>query len=160
MTGAFAEMVGHNAVWIGTLNTGILLLSSFTMALAVHAARERHWTRVRLFLWLTVLCGTAFLGLKAYEYALHYSEGLVPGLRWSPEGGAHPQLAMALLFYYLMTGLHAVHMLVGLGACVVLAWMARRGRLRYHMPVENAGLYWHLVDIFWCFLYPMFYLMR
>ena len=162
--------------FVGALNTGVLLCSSLTMALAVHAAQmgSRKW--VVNWLLITVVFGTAFLGVKAYEYNHLIHEHLFPRAdtfdapRHDHETGVTkpphfpPELRRpAQLFYSLyfgMTGLHALHMVIGIGVILVVAWQAWRGRFspEYHNPVEMTGLYWHFVDIVWIFLYPLLYL--
>ena len=151
---AWAEGSRHQYLIAGTINTAVLLSSSLAVALAVHEAEEDRWRRVFWLLITTVVLGLGFLGVKFYEYYLHYVHHAVPGVRFAH--GAH--VALFYVFYYAMTGLHAVHMLVGLGVMITLAVLVRTGRLRKHVTIEMGGLYWHLVDIFWVFLYPLFYL--
>jgi cytochrome c oxidase subunit 3 len=155
---AWMEGSHHNDIVLGTINTGVLLVSSLTMALAVHAAAEEHWNTVVGFLGGTMGLGVLFLGIKFYEYYLHYEHHLVPGIRFAPEQGPAPHMELFMFFYFGMTGLHALHMLIGLGVVGVLAVLAWRRRLKFHMPVEITGLYWHLVDIVWVFLFPLLYL--
>ena len=154
-------------VLIGGINTVVLLASSLTMALSVHAARVGRQQMLMTCLTLTIVLGATFLGLKVRRI-LPRLPGL-PGARvgfrpgeWTeltpPANPQHVQLLLA--FYYIMTGLHAVHMLVGMGLLVWLVLRARRGTLtpvRY-MAVEVIGLYWHFVDIVWIFLLPLLYL--
>jgi cytochrome c oxidase subunit 3 len=157
-------------ILIGSVNTIVLLSSSLTMALSVHAARVGRQEMLMTCLLLTILLGGTFLGFKALEYYKDYEEKLVPGLAFEPgewtkvegaNGPVHPQrVALMLVFYYVMTGLHAVHMIVGMGLLVWLVLEARKRLLtpvRY-MPVEIVGLYWHFVDIVWIFLLPLLYL--
>jgi cytochrome c oxidase subunit III len=109
-----------------------------------------------------MLLGLVFLGIKGYEYALEYHEGLVPTLHFAYTGPHAPQVKLFMIFYFVMTSLHALHMLIGLSlltVLVVLAWR-RRFSTTYHTPVEVIGLYWHFVDIVWIFLYPLLYLVR
>lgn len=155
---AWVEGSNHNDILLGTLNTCVLLISSLTMALAVHAAEEDLWGTSVGFLGATLILGTLFLGIKFYEYYVHYEHHLVPGLRFNLEQGPAPHVELFMFFYFVMTGLHAVHMLIGLGVVGVIAFQAWRRRLSFHMPVEMAGLYWHLVDIVWVFLFPLLYL--
>ena len=154
-------------VLIGSINTLVLLSSSLTMALSVHATRVGRQQMLRTCLLLTILLGGTFLCLKALEYYEDYRENLVPVLRFEPgewtemHPPANPQhVQLMLVFYYIMTGLHAVHMLVGMGLLIWLVLRARKGELtpvRY-IAVEVVGLYWHFVDIVWIFLLPLLYL--
>jgi cytochrome c oxidase subunit 3 len=154
-------------VLIGAINTVVLLSSSLTMALSVHATRVGRQQMLLTCLGLTILLGGTFLGLKAVEYYKDYEDKLVPGLAFDPgewtsqTPPADPgRVQLMLAFYYIMTGLHAVHMLVGMGLLIWLLVRARRGALtplRY-MAVEVVGLYWHFVDIVWIFLFPLLYL--
>jgi cytochrome c oxidase subunit 3 len=157
-------------ILIGSINTIVLLSSSLTMALSVHAARVGRQQMLLTCLGLTILLGGTFLGLKVVEYYEDYKEKLVPGLAFEPgewtkveggEGPVHPQyVKLMLVFYYIMTGLHAAHMIIGMGLLVWLVMRARAGMLtpvRY-MAVEVVGLYWHFVDIVWIFLLPLLYL--
>jgi len=150
----------HLDISLGTLNTAVLISSSLTMALAVHAAQVgRRQILVRCLL-LTMLLGLAFLGIKGYEYVHKYHESLVPGVRFSAAGPYATEMEVFLVLYFIMTGLHALHMVIGLGLLAVLVVLAGRGVLsaEYHTPVEAIGLYWHFVDIVWIFLYPLLYL--
>jgi cytochrome c oxidase subunit 3 len=157
-------------ILIGSVNTIVLLSSSLTMALSVHATRVGRQQMLLICLLLTILLGGTFLGFKVLEYYKDYKENLVPVLAFDPgewtqvegeQGPVQPQrVQLMLVFYYIMTGLHAVHMIVGMGLLVWLVIEARRGLLtpvRY-MPVEVIGLYWHFVDIVWIFLLPLLYL--
>jgi cytochrome c oxidase subunit 3 len=172
---AFAAAGGHLNRWLGAFNTLVLLTSSYTMALAVHWARLGDNRRVVRFLLLTVLLGGAFLGIKAYEWTHEITHGLVPGSTFRHDLFPAPAHAEELgpssfsqhaelfyLAYFLMTGLHATHMVVGLGLLLSLVAGARRGRFTplYNTPVDMVGLYWHFVDIVWIFLFPLLYLIH
>ncbi len=135
-------------VWIGALNTAVLLTSSAVVALAVHAARESLVRTTRILLVVAAVLGLVFLGIKAFEYMTEYREGLL-----LPPVGV-PRLFMDL--YLVSTGLHALHVTVGAVLLVVVAGVASRRAV----VVENAGLFWHLVDAIWVFLYPVLYLAR
>ncbi len=150
----------HMDFWLGTVNTAILLLSSLTMALAVRAIRERHRGVVRN-LSLTWILGASFLGIKFYEYYRHWKENLVPGPGFEYKGAHEQAVELFVSFYYVMTGMHAFHMLIGLAVVGWLIVMTARGRINQHQyaPIFVAGLYWHFVDIVWIFLYPAFYLL-
>jgi cytochrome c oxidase subunit 3 len=147
-------------LFFGTLNSIILLTSSFTMALAVAAAKENRRRSVAPFLALTILLGGAFLVVKGFEYHKDIVDQLVPGAYFNPELPTSSQMFFWL--YWTMTGLHGIHICVGLGVLAVMWWRARRGQFSsaYHTPVELTGLYWHFVDIVWLFLYPLLYLVQ
>jgi cytochrome c oxidase subunit 3 len=132
------------------------------MALAVQRAQLGQRRPSMLFLALTALLGAVFLGLKAYEYASHIREGLVPGPGWRYEGPHSAAVQIFVFLYFAMTGLHAVHLTVGVILVAILLVLAWRGRFSaaYHTPVEIVGLYWHLIDIVWVFLFPLFYLVE
>jgi cytochrome c oxidase subunit III len=158
---AFGHASVHLDVHLGTFNTAVLIASSLSMALAVHAAQtDRRGRTIGAWLVVTMILGSTFLGVKGYEYAHKFHEGLVPGPAFTYAG---PDAAQAQLFfsiYFILTGLHALHMVIGIG---LLAWLLRealRGRYdaAYHAPLENTGLYWHFVDIVWIFLFPLLYL--
>jgi cytochrome c oxidase subunit 3 len=177
----------HLDVPLGTINTAVLLTSSLTMALAVHAAQTSETRALVRNLLLTLLLGGAFLGVKSYEYHHKFEERLVPGryfrfpaadtLPGEARGAAAerrtpPQAELRgeetspvqLFFslYFMMTGLHALHMVIGSVVLVVLIVAASRGAFSaaYFTPVEMTGLYWHFVDIVWVFLFPLLYLVR
>jgi cytochrome c oxidase subunit 3 len=150
---------------LGATNTAILIASSLTMALAVHAAQTGKRNALILFLLLTMALGTTFLGIKYLEYAHKWEHFLVPGIRFAPtealpSGVTLPNLQLFFCFYFIMTALHALHMIIGLGILGVLTRMAWRGKFsaEYNTPVEVSGLYWHFVDIVWIFLFPLLYL--
>lgn len=156
----FLEGSQHLNLLMGTVNTVVLLSSSLTMALAVHAAQEGQTRLLRRFLLLTILLGVVFLGIKAGEYWLEYEENLVPGLNFSSTSPYAVQVKLFMVFYFIMTGFHALHMVIGFGLLTTLVVLAWRGHFSatYHTPVEIVGLYWHFVDIVWIFLYPLLYL--
>jgi cytochrome c oxidase subunit III len=157
---AFAAASHEMVVWAGTLNTAVLITSSLTMALAVHAAQTGERGRLLAFLILTMLLGCVFLGVKAFEYYTEYVEHHIPGLgfQFEAEHFRHAQIFFSL--YFVMTGLHATHMVIGLGIMSVMLWWSYRGIItpEYHNPIEISGLYWHFVDIVWIFLFPLLYL--
>lgn len=163
---------------LGGVNTAILLTSSLTMALAVWSAQTKNRKFLQLFLALTLVFGLAFLGVKGWEWYHEYEEGLVPGqsFGYTPEGKPlmnhqtgkpfTPEqlkpMEMFFVFYFTITGLHALHMLVGLavlGVQLVLALRSDFG-VRDYNPIEISGLYWHFVDVVWIFVFPILYLMR
>jgi cytochrome c oxidase subunit 3 len=160
----FAAASMHLNVPLASINTAVLLTSSFMMALAVRAAQTGSRVGQVFFLLLTILFGLAFLGIKGYEYYLEYQEGLVPvtGFTFHYEGGNPGQAKLFYNFYFALTGLHAIHMIVGIGWLLVIAFLALRRRFspEYYTPVEVAGLYWHFVDIVWVFIFPLLYLLQ
>lgn len=155
---AWAEGSHHMDVWAGTINTGVLLISSLLMALAVHAAEDEDWGVSAGFLTGTIVLAVAFLGIKAYEYYHHIEDNLLPGRNFLFEGEPSAAHELFFGFYFVMTGLHAVHVIIGIGIIGVIAVMAWKRKFAHHMAVEMIGLYWHFVDIVWVFLYPLFYL--
>ncbi|MCC6456963.1 MAG: cytochrome c oxidase subunit 3 family protein [Caldilineaceae bacterium] len=143
----------------GTINTVILLTSSLTMALAVHASELRNRQRMVLMMGATLVLGLAFLGIKATEYYTEYQDQLVPGLIFVWEGADALQARIFFSIYFIMTGLHAVHMIIGMTVLLVMMIFGQRGIYEVDpMPVERFGLYWHFVDIIWIFLFPLLYL--
>jgi len=153
----------HLSLGWGFVNTLVLLTSSLTMALAVRQSIIGN--SQGLFRWLaaTLFFGFVFLGIKYIEYSDKWEHFLIPGIRWSQadwmsEGGRH-QLFFVL--YFIMTGMHALHMVIGIAILIVLMWMATKNR-RFckgdYMPIELFGFYWHFVDIVWVFLFPLLYL--
>ena len=157
---AFAEASAHLDIVLGGVNTAVLIGSSLTMAMAVWAAQQGRRLPQVGYLLATIGLGLVFLGIKAVEYSHKFHDGLVPGPNFRFDGldAIHAQLFYSL--YFVMTGLHALHMVVGIGIMAVLTWMAWQGRFTkgYHTPVEVSGLYWHFVDIVWIFLFPLLYL--
>jgi cytochrome c oxidase subunit 3 len=158
---AFASASNHLDVWLGAINTVVLIGSSFTMALAVYNAETGRTKALIWFLLLTIVLGLVFLGIKFYEYHTKFAEHLVPGSSFKFEGPLARQAEIFFSFYFAMTGMHAVHMIIGIGLLAALILKARRGRFSalYHTPVELTGLYWHFVDIVWIFLFPLLYLL-
>ena len=157
---AFAEASHHTIVLFGTVNTAILLTSSLTMALAVHAARENNIKWLFRFLLITIALALAFLAVKGLEYSDDLKEHLWPGPHFKPE--LSPQAQIFWVLYWIMTGVHALHVTVGVGLLSTMAWMTSRRKFSdaYYTPVEMSGLYWHFVDIIWIFLYPLLYLIQ
>jgi cytochrome c oxidase subunit 3 len=157
----FSQASNRLDILLGTINTAVLIGSSFTVALAVHAAQESRRKALLGFLVLTMLLALLFLGIKFTEYYHKYEEHLIPGWTFQYEGENARPAAIFFSFYFAMTGMHALHMVIGIGIFLVLAAGARRDRYsrNYYTPVELAGLYWHFVDIVWIFLFPLFYLL-
>jgi cytochrome c oxidase subunit 3 len=157
---AFAAASHEMIVWAGTLNTVVLITSSLTMALAVNAAQVGQRRALVVFLIATMMLGCVFLGIKGYEYYTEYVERHVPGHGFQFEAEYASQAQIFFSLYFMMTGLHAVHMIIGLGIMTVMLWLSWRGTItaEYASPIEISGLYWHFVDIVWIFLFPLLYL--
>ncbi|MGH9803739.1 MAG: cytochrome c oxidase subunit 3 family protein [Candidatus Acidiferrales bacterium] len=157
---AFMAGSNHLDILLGGINTAVLILSSLTMAMAVHAAQLSKRRAVMIYLIITMLLGSAFLGIKAVEYSHKFHQHLVPGPHFAFDGIDPQHAQLFFSFYFAMTGFHALHMVVGIGLLSVILWMAYKGRFNaeYYNPVEVSGLYWHFVDIVWIFLFPLLYL--
>lgn len=159
-TAEFVQAMHHNQLAIGTINTVILILSSFTIAWSIHVLRRGRRRAAITMLLLTMLFGSTFLVLKGVEYSHHFSEGIYPGAYYASTELTGHGSRLFFTLYYFTTGLHALHMIGGL---VVVGWLTTRvarGRTttRYHADLEMGALYWHLVDSIWIFLWPLFYL--
>ena len=180
---AFASASNHLDIWLGGFNTGVLILSSFTMALAVYFTQVgKHRPQVWCLV-LTLLLGLTFLGVKAVEYRDKYRDHLIPGQlipghKFDPKvqeegqpldphalhllpGATVEKVQMFYWIYFAMTGMHALHMIIGAGllSYLIIFSLKRRFDPEYHSPVEVIGLYWHFVDIVWIFLFPLLYLL-
>src|ERR1043165_7008326 len=180
---AFASASNHLDITLGAVNTGVLILSSFTMAMAVYFTQIGRQRAPVICLVLTLVLGLTFLGIKAVEYRDKYVDRLVPGYLipsrpFGPEvqqegqpfdehklhllpGATVRQVEMFYWLYFAMTGMHALHMIIGAGLIITLIYLSLKERLdpEYHSPVEVVGLYWHFVDIIWIFLFPLLYLL-
>ncbi len=156
----FEQSSRHIETWIGFVNTLILVTSSFTVATGVGHAARGDGRRTGIFFGISVLFALAFLGLKALEYSHHFREGQLPGQFYTYGEVKAAGAPIFFSLYFLITGLHAIHVIVGMTVLIVVGLMAWRGRFsaRYHVAVGNAGLYWHLVDLIWIFVFPLIYL--
>jgi len=153
----------HELDWrMGALNTTILLTSSLSMALAVHYAQLKR-TKAQLgAMGFTILCAVGFLVVKGFEYAHKFQHHLFPGPFFQPmaEGGNPAKQQLFFSLYFAMTGLHAIHVIIGIlviGALMFLTWRKAKVITDF-VPTEMVGLYWHFVDLVWIFLFPLFYL--
>ncbi|NUM63828.1 cytochrome c oxidase subunit 3 family protein [candidate division KSB1 bacterium] len=157
---AFIQGSHYLDITLGGVNTAILICSSLTMALAVFYGQQSKRQQLILFLFLTIVLGAAFLGIKAVEYTHKYHEHLIPGPMFHPAEAHPPQMQIFFALYFAMTGMHALHMVIGIGILFFLIYQARQGRYsrEYNSPIEIFGLYWHFVDIVWIFLFPLLYL--
>jgi len=158
---AFASTSHFMNVTIGAINTGVLIFSSFTMVLAVRSAQLRQKKALIAFLILTLILGCVFLSLKYVEYHEKWVDHHIPGPGFQYADPRYFHQAQILFYlYFAMTGMHAIHMMVGAGLLITLIVMAARNRFSsgWYTPVEMIGLYWHFVDIVWIFLFPLLYL--
>lgn len=146
---------------LGAVNTVVLISSSLSMALSVRFAQLGKRMATVWSLILTIILGSAFLGIKAIEYAAKFEHHLVPGPGFLWHGADAPGAEMFFSLYFAMTGLHALHMVIGIGLLAVMAVFAWQGKFSAdnHNLVEGSGLYWHFVDIVWIFLFPLLYLL-
>jgi cytochrome c oxidase subunit 3 len=158
---AFAAASHDLDIVLGTVNTAVLIASSLTMALAVNAAQTGERRTLLVFLGLTMILGAAFLGIKSVEYLHKFEAGHVPGAGFRFEEEHFRQAQIFFSLYFVMTGLHALHMVIGLGIMTWMFWWSWNGTItrEYASPVEISGLYWHFVDIVWIFLFPLLYLL-
>jgi cytochrome c oxidase subunit 3 len=168
--GDFAAASSSLDLTLGTVNTIVLIGSSLTVAMAVRCAQVGKQKAIVVYLVLTIILGLAFLGIKAVEYKQKFDEHHVPGQAAFhleghvprhpdiPVNQQHAQIYFSL--YFAMTGMHALHMIIGVGLFVYLTYKAYKGVYRpgYYTPLENGGLYWHFVDIVWIYLFPLLYL--
>jgi cytochrome c oxidase subunit 3 len=156
-------------IWLGTINTIVLICSSLTVAMGVRAAQLGKRKSLVVLLLLTLVFGVAFLGIKGVEWYQKYEEHHIPGNSFDVSDiiHAYPQLhidpahsQIYFSLYFAMTGLHALHMIIGLGIFIFLTYYAWKGRYtpEYYTPIEIGGLYWHFVDIVWIYLFPLLYL--
>jgi cytochrome c oxidase subunit 3 len=157
---AFIEASHHLDLLFGSVESALLLSSALTMTLSLQALREGRGRVSSLLLALTAAMGATFLGMHGAEYYHEYHEQLIPGLNFAYERPQAQGVELFFFLYYVMTGFHALHVLIGVAVLAVLSIRLWRGRVPpgRSTVVEVAGLYWHLVDIVWVFLYPLFYL--
>lgn len=172
---AFVSASNTLSIGLGTTNTVILILSSFTMAMGVYCAETRNRRGLVTSLGLTIVLGLAFLGIKSVEYHDKYVEHHIPGANFSIEDFVHPKdpvnspplapdmaerAQIYFFLYFAMTGMHALHMIIGISILFGLLYYARQGAYTegHTSTIDNFGLYWHFVDIVWIFLFPLLYL--
>jgi cytochrome c oxidase subunit 3 len=179
---ALSSGSNHLDITIGTVNTAVLIFSSFTMAMAVYFTQVGKQRPQVICLVLTLILGLTFLGIKGVEYKSKWDDHLIPGRLFAGnpfnptvaehgdedphklhllEGASVRQVEMFYWIYFAMTGMHALHMIIGAGLITFLLYYSIKGRFdpEYHSPVEIVGLYWHFVDIVWIFLFPLLYLL-
>lgn len=148
-----------NTLW-GGVNTLVLIGSSLTVAMAIKSAQQNQQKNIIINLGITIALAFIFMVIKYFEYTHKFELGIFPGQFYTFEGIDHPKANIFFSLYYLMTGLHGIHVLVGIG---LMIWLVKKASnhafdSEYYTPLEITGLYWHLVDIIWIFLFPLFYL--
>ena len=157
----FAAAAKDAILWAGSVNLAILLISSLTMVLAINAAAQGRPRAMVWWLVVTVALGCAFLGIKGYEYYLDFQDKVVPIVDFEPKPGEGRAGILFWFFYWVATGLHAIHLMTGIGLVLyMLFWRIRRGEISaaYYAPLEVVGIYWSFVDAVWLYLYPCIYL--
>jgi cytochrome c oxidase subunit III len=157
----FVEAHHHLDKVMGAVNTLVLITSSLTMALAVRSAQVANKKATSILLAITLACAGAFLVVKYFEYSHKFHDGLLPGGAFHAEGFLHPkQASIFFAVYFMMTGVHGLHVVIGIGLITWILIRNNKGHFsgRYYSPVENVGLYWHLVDLVWIYLFPLLYL--
>ncbi|MBI5542667.1 MAG: cytochrome c oxidase subunit 3 family protein, partial [Deltaproteobacteria bacterium] len=157
---AFVEAHHHLDKVMGAVNTVVLICSSLTMALGVRAAQRSKTRQTAAFLALTLAFAATFLVIKAFEYQHKLHEGLLPGAYFTAQGFTYPAAKIFFGLYFMMTGIHGLHVVIGMGLITWVLVRSLRGQFssRYYSPVESVGLYWHLVDLIWIYLFPLLYL--
>ncbi|MEO8096197.1 MAG: cytochrome c oxidase subunit 3 family protein [Acidobacteriota bacterium] len=158
----FVDAHHHLQRWAGALNTIVLLISSWTMVMAVNAAQTNQKSKMKMYLLLTIACACIFMGVKYYEYSHKFEEGLLPGMFYHAQAtdsvpGSHGYPTF-FAFYFMMTGLHGIHILIGIGLLTWLYLKSDNFSSAYYTPVDLIGLYWHIVDMIWIYLFPLYYL--
>jgi cytochrome c oxidase subunit III len=158
---AFAAAAKDAVLWCGSVNLAILVTSSLTIVLAINGAAQGERRQMVAWLIATLALGIAFLGIKGYEYYLDFQDKVVPVLNYESKPGEGAAGQLFWVFYWIATGLHAIHLLIGIGLVLyMLLWRIRRGEITpaYYAPLEVVGIYWSFVDTVWLFLYPCIYL--
>jgi cytochrome c oxidase subunit 3 len=155
-------VAGKDAVlWAGSVNLGILLTSSLTIVLGTNAAAQDRRRAMIVWLLVTVFLGCAFIGVKGFEYYLDFQDHVVPIVDYKVKPGEGPAGELFWVFYWIATGLHAIHLTIGIGLVLyMLLWRIRRGEITasYYAPLEVVAIYWSFVDTVWLYLYPCIYL--
>ena len=156
----FHEGSKHLDWRLGAINTIVLLTSSLTMVLGVHYSQANQKNKAVFNLAVTIACGAIFMIIKYFEYSHKIHDGLLPGLWFTGDNHGIYNMGLYYSFYFMMTGLHGIHVVAGM--CLIL-WVllrARKGEFNanYYTPVEGVALFWHLVDLVWIFLFPLLYL--
>lgn len=156
----FAVAAKDAVLWCGTVNSAILLTSSLTMVLAINAGAQGARRATVVWLLVTIGLGCAFLGVKGYEYFRDFEDHVVPVVDYFAKPGEGQAGELFWLFYWVATGLHAIHLMTGIGLLFYMLWRTHRGGITpaYYAPLEVVGIFWSFVDTVWIFLYPCIYL--
>jgi len=156
----FAAASRGLATWIGLVNTIVLVTSSFTVAMGLDRATKGNGKGTMLLFGISVLLAFVFLGFKYVEYSHHFHAGELPGRYYTSTASLGPGAPLFWTLYFLITGLHAIHVMIGMTVLAIIGLKAGGNRYgpEYYVPVELAGLYWHLVDLIWIFVFPLIYL--
>lgn len=145
---------------LGAVNTIVLLFSSLTMALSIYYIQKNQRSKAVMSLWTTVICGAIFMGIKYFEYSHKIHIGLLPGTWFHGDLHGFKNLPLYFSFYFMMTGLHGIHVLIGM---ILISWLAIRTKrgdfhAKKYTAVEGVGLFWHVIDLIWIYLFPLLYL--
>lgn len=145
---------------MGAINTVVLIGSSLTMALAIRAAQINQKRNITIYLLVTIGLALTFMVIKYFEYTHKFEMGIFPGEYYTYDGIDHAKANIFFSIYYMMTGLHGIHVIIGVGLMVYLLVKVNQNAYspEYYTPIEMTGLYWHIVDIIWIFLFPLLYL--
>jgi cytochrome c oxidase subunit 3 len=156
----FAEGASHLDWKLGFTNTLVLIFSSFTMALGIYYCQKNQKQKAVVSLLITLLCGLVFMTIKYFEYHHKFELGLFPGKYFAFADAKHSNLALYFSFYFVMTGLHGLHVLIGMGLITWVLIRTAKGEFneKYFTPVEGVGIFWHIVDLIWIYLFPILYL--
>lgn len=150
-----------NTFW-GAVNTVVLIGSSLTVAMAIRSVQKNQMKGLKINLLITIALAIVFMVIKGFEYTHKFEYGIFPGEFYTYDGLDHPQAPIFFSIYYMLTGVHALHVIIGIGLIYWIYLRAKRGEFssEYYTPVEITGLYWHLVDLIWIFLFPLLYLIE
>lgn len=162
----YPEMFAEGAKFLdwrlGFINTLVLIFSSFTMALGIFYCQTNQRNKATWALAITILCGAIFMVIKYFEYTHKFHLGIFPGQKLNLEmvKPAHANLGLYFGFYYCMSGLHGLHVLIGMGLITWVMIKNIKGEFssKYFTPVEGVGIFWHIIDLIWIFLFPLLYL--
>lgn len=156
----FSEGASYLNWKMGFLNTLVLIFSSLTMALGIYFIQHKQKQLANWSLFITILCGAIFMVVKYFEYSHKFHDGIFPGRYFSHEGIEHANLALYFSFYFCMSGLHGIHVMLGMGLITWVLIRNIRGDFdeNHYTAVEGVGIFWHIVDLIWIYLFPILYL--